>query len=239
MERLERAPNRLLDLDELESPGFRRTLMKLDALVARDDISYLHPSKRWEYPWSLERAELRPGERVLDAGCGDSIFPVYLAHQRLRVTGVDVKLDGRLGRMHGVRVDYVRGDLTGLPFRDAAFDAVFCISVIEHLPEPQIRRALDELWRVLRPRGRLLLTTDYYEDADAEIRFEYPGEPGYRIDWQVFDEKRLRRLLLSAPGFRVDGDTDVAVDWPAVRRQMRAFHGFPYTAFGVKLVRES
>lgn len=75
----QRAPNRLLDLGELEEPVFQRTLQRLDALTGRESISYLHPSKRWEYPWALERARLAWGSRVLDAGCGASIFPVYLS----------------------------------------------------------------------------------------------------------------------------------------------------------------
>ena len=74
-----RAPNRLLDLAELESPPFQAVLARLDELLARNGGAYLHPSKRWEYPWALERAQLAPGSRVLDVGCGASIFPIHLA----------------------------------------------------------------------------------------------------------------------------------------------------------------
>lgn len=84
------APNRLLDLDELGTPEFRSVLRTLDRPVARDQISYLHLSKRWEYPWALQRAQLAPGCRVLDVGCGDSIFPVYLASLGHHVTAADM-----------------------------------------------------------------------------------------------------------------------------------------------------
>lgn len=50
MQETTRAPNRVLDLDEMETPAYRAVLDRLDALVARDDVSYLHLGKRWEYP---------------------------------------------------------------------------------------------------------------------------------------------------------------------------------------------
>lgn len=102
------APNRLLDLAELERADVRRVLRQMDRLVAGDPVSYLHPGKRWEYPWALERAGLRAGDRILDVGSGDSIFPVFLAKEGHDVTAIDLELDGSLGRRHGVSIDYVR-----------------------------------------------------------------------------------------------------------------------------------
>jgi SAM-dependent methyltransferase len=232
-----RAPNRLLDLDELQRPDYARVLARMDEMLQREDVSYLHPGKRWEYNWALERANLEPGSRVLDAGAGDSIFPVYLASEGHEVTAVDLAFDGSLGELHGVPVEYVQADLTDLPQADESFDAVFCISVIEHLPEDRIPLAMQELRRVLRPGSPLLLTTDYYEDADAEIWYE-GDDRRFRVDWGIFDEDRLRRLILEAPGFRVEGELDLSVDWDEVRPRMRAYHGYPYTSVAVMLRRE-
>lgn len=145
---------------------------RLDELTGCESISYLHPSKRWEYPWALERARLTLDSRVLDAGCGASIFPVYLSELGYQVTAVDRQLPEGLTACHGVAIDYVRSDITVLPFEDRSFDAVFCISVIEHLGHEGMRTALQELRRVAKPGARLLITTDYYQDANAEIWFE-------------------------------------------------------------------
>lgn len=226
------APNRVLDLRELERPDFRRVLARMDALLAETPGAYLHPGKRWEYPWALERAALRPGERVLDVGSGRSIFPVYLADAGLRVAALDLALDPRLSD----DVEWVEADMTAMPLPDRSFDAVFCISVIEHLPEERIPAALQEIRRVLVPGGRLLLTTDFYEDADAELWYEGPDRR-FRVDWGIFDEPRLRRFILGAPGFRLKGAVDLEVDWEATRPRMRAYHGYPYTSVGVTLVR--
>ncbi|HET8701415.1 MAG TPA: class I SAM-dependent methyltransferase [Nitrococcus sp.] len=232
----ERAPNRLLDLGELEEPFFRRTLQRLDELTGRESISYLHPSKRWEYPWALERARLAPGSRVLDAGCGASIFPVYLSELGYWVAAVDRQPPEGLAACHGAAIDYVRSDITALPFEDQSFDAVFCISVIEHLDRDGVRTALQELRRVAKSGARLLITTDYYEDAGAEIWFE--GEDRrFRVDWAFFDEAHLRRYLLEAPGLSLEGALDLTIDWERARPLMRRFHGYPYTSVGVALVR--
>ncbi|HET7321899.1 MAG TPA: class I SAM-dependent methyltransferase [Longimicrobiaceae bacterium] len=237
MPRAAPAPNRLLDLDELRAADYRSVLEEMDALVAQEGVSYLHPGKRWEYPWALERADLEPGSRVLDAGSGDSIFPIYLARHGYRVTAVDLAFSGTLDALHGVDVDYVRADLTSLPQPDESFDAVFCISVIEHLPEGRIPFAMQQMRRVLKPGGRLLLTTDYYRDAEEEVWYEGPDRR-FRVDWGFFDEARLRRLILGAPGFRLEGELDLAVDWETTSARMREYHGYPYTSVGVALVKE-
>lgn len=236
MTRGTRAPNRVLDLDELQEPFFAHTLQLMDALERRDSISYLHPSKRWEYPWALGRARLSRGSRVLDAGCGASIFPVFLAKLGHRVSAVDLQVPAGLDRAHGVAVQYTHGELHRLPFGDEQFDAVFCISVIEHLGHAGVPAALQELRRVLRTGGRLLITTDFYEHADAQLWHEGPGG-SFPVDWGFFDAELLRRYLLEAPGLEVDGAVDLQVDWNQVRPTMRRFHGYPYTSVGVALVR--
>jgi SAM-dependent methyltransferase len=230
------APNRLFSFADLARPSWRELLRRMDELVAGDDLSYLHPSKRWEYPWALERAALAPGSLVLDAGCGGSIFPIYLAASGMATTAFDLQPPPRLDRFHNVFVEYIRGDLTALPLADSIFDAVFCISVIEHLEDNRAGMALDELRRVLRPGGRLLLTTDYCEDAAAEIWYEGPGRR-FRVDWHLFDEARLHRFLARAVGWELDGQLDLAVDWGRTRPAMRRFHGYPYTSLGVSLVK--
>ena len=228
------APNRLLDLDELEEPEARALQERMDQILGREPQAYLQPSKRWEYKWALERADLKPGARVLDIGSGGSVFPLVLRDLGLHVNAIDYWRYPRLGRATGTRPHYVKGDATMLPFRDSAFDAVFCISVIEHLHDSAVPGVLDEVRRVLRPGVRLLLTTDFYEDATAQLWFE--DERGRQpVEWEIFDEDRLRRRILGHPGLELEGQLDLTADWYATARRMRRFHGYPYTSVGTAL----
>jgi SAM-dependent methyltransferase len=227
-----RAPNRPMELADLDLPNFRRVQSAMEALLRSSEGFYLHPSKRWEYPWALERAPLAVGSRVLDVGCGASIFPLFLANSGHRVVACDLQVPARPAGCPNL--SYLRGDLTALPLASGTFDAVFCISVIEHLQPERIATALAELRRVLRPGGLLLLTTDFYRQAGAELWYEGPGPP-FRVNWQVFDEQHLRQRILSFPGFKAVGDIDLNIDWATVQPRMRRFHGYPYTSVGVAL----
>ncbi len=93
---------------------------------------------------------LPPGARVLDAGAGEG---TYRAHfQNHRYIGLDLGVGD--AQWDYTRLD-VLGDLSALPFPDAAFDAAINIVTLEHVRHPH--RVVAELARVLRPGGRLLL----------------------------------------------------------------------------------
>jgi dolichol-phosphate mannosyltransferase len=93
--------------------------------------------------------------RTLDVGCGSSVILQSLNH----AIGLDVKLH-KLRYMRQYGVPLLQGSVTALPFRDGTFDCVVCSQVIEHIPaDPAI---FDELTRVLRPDGLLILGTPDY-----------------------------------------------------------------------------
>jgi SAM-dependent methyltransferase len=84
--------------------------------------------------------------RTLDVGASIGSYAALFPNR----TGIDIE------RAPGVDVI---GDAHRLAFRDASFDLVLATEVLEHLQEPQ--RAADEMFRVLRPGGTLLLTTRF------------------------------------------------------------------------------
>jgi 2-polyprenyl-3-methyl-5-hydroxy-6-metoxy-1,4-benzoquinol methylase len=99
------------------------------------------------------------GERVLDVGCGEGRFAAELARAGVAVVGVDVAREPL--RRAGAR--YAGLDLRSIPLagtwplEDASFDAVWAGEVIEHVADTA--GWLSEVRRVLRPGGRLLLST--------------------------------------------------------------------------------
>lgn len=91
-----------------------------------------------------------------DVGCGSSHILADLPH----AIGVDMRHD-KLAFMRRTNDKLVQADGLVLPFADASFDCVVCSQVIEHIPSED-GRLLDELTRILRPGGTLVLGTPDY-----------------------------------------------------------------------------
>ncbi|HSF32806.1 MAG TPA: class I SAM-dependent methyltransferase [Candidatus Tectomicrobia bacterium] len=104
-----------------------------------------------------------PGNfHVLDAGCGDATFMAFLQGLGFRVSGIELSSAAAArARRRCPNANIQVGSLEDpLPFVDAAFDAIWCTEVLEHLFD--VHAALTEFNRVLNEKGTLLLTTPYH-----------------------------------------------------------------------------
>ena len=109
--------------------------------------------RRW-LPW-------RPGDLVLDVGCGDGRFALWNRDHGARVVGLDAAplfADEALAT-----VDLMLGDVRALPFPNASFDAAYSIDVMEHLDAPGLERFFAEVARVLKPGGAFYLYSNTRE----------------------------------------------------------------------------
>jgi len=99
------------------------------------------------------------GERVLDVGCGEGWFADELLRAGTQVVGIDVAEEPlRRARERDRKLDLRVVDADGpWPLDDASFDVVWAGETIEHVADTA--GWLSEIRRVLRPRGRLLLST--------------------------------------------------------------------------------
>jgi ubiquinone/menaquinone biosynthesis C-methylase UbiE len=115
---------------------------------------------------SLEKSELAPmildlfkgAESVLEAGCGDGRWNVFLSSHGISNTGIDwsEKLCA-LGKKKSPASKFVSGDMNQMPFEDGEFDGLISLGAIEHVsigPE----KALCEFHRVLRSGSKALIT---------------------------------------------------------------------------------
>ncbi|MFE2377136.1 class I SAM-dependent methyltransferase [Streptomyces sp. NPDC059398] len=125
---------------------------------------------------TLASAALGPGGRdVLDCACGIGTQALGLAAHGHRVTGSDLSpvataRAAREAAARGLPFAACAADMRALPFRSASFDLVVCAdNSLPHLLTPHdVRAALGEMRRVLRPGGLLLLSTRPYEQLRRE-----------------------------------------------------------------------
>ena len=110
-------------------------------------------------------AQIQPGEKILDAGCGTgdlSIAALKRAGPSGQVFGIDaapemVDVARQKAAGLGAQIDFRVGVVEALDFADASFDVVLSSMMLHHLPDDLKPRALAEIRRVLKPGGRLLV----------------------------------------------------------------------------------
>jgi SAM-dependent methyltransferase len=134
-------------------------------------------NRQWEYPFVVSKIQscLNPNKknRILDAGSGVTFFPYYI---KSKYTSCDIYCcdnDKALARIfqkinkreHSVEFSCV--DLRSLPYEDDWFEIVYCVSVLEHTEN--YRDIIEELYRVIKPKGRLIVTFDVSMDGTYQI----------------------------------------------------------------------
>ena len=170
-----------------------------------------HLFGRGNRDWAAQRAR---GD-VLDVAVGTGLnLPVYKPD--LNVTGIDLSsamLDVARHRAAdlGRDVDLREGDAHHLPFDDASFDTVVCTFSLCNIPDPH--QALNEMRRVLRPGGRLVLvdhvrstsTPIYWLQKAIEVvsvridgdrMTRRPAEIVERLDFEIIERDRFRRGIV-------------------------------------------
>jgi ubiquinone/menaquinone biosynthesis C-methylase UbiE len=124
-----------------------------------------HGKERMFRQMIADQAQLQPGERVLDVGCGTGTLAL-VAKEHVGETGRVVGIDPSrqmIARARwkmdkaGLSLDFHLGVIEQLAFPDQSFDVVLCSLMIHHVPDDLKRQGLAEMARVLTSGGRLLI----------------------------------------------------------------------------------
>ena len=159
---------------------------------------------------------VRPGDRLLDLGCGFGRHAYQAARLGAEVVAFDagadevrkvldtfgaMAVDGELD-LETARVGSVQGDALALPFADGSFDRVIASEVLEHIPDDE--QAMAELARVLRPGGTMAVTVPRCgpEFVNWALSDEYHNVPGGHV--RIYRQRQLRGRLEST-GLRATG----------------------------------
>jgi ubiquinone/menaquinone biosynthesis C-methylase UbiE len=115
-----------------------------------------------EYETELLLGQLTPrsDETILDVGCGTGIFTQAVMASGARITGVDLStamLRVAVDNLGGGAFQAACADMMTLPFKDETFDRAFSMTTVEFVPD--IRGAVEELNRVTRSGGTIVMTT--------------------------------------------------------------------------------
>lgn len=113
----------------------------------------------------VEMAQVRAGDKVLDVGCGTGNLTLTAnkyAGAMGSVTGIDaspemIDVAQKKAKQNGSSVVFELGLIEKLPYPEASFDVVISRLVIHHLPDELKRRGFTEMFRVLKPGGRIFL----------------------------------------------------------------------------------
>jgi SAM-dependent methyltransferase len=137
--------------------------------------------------------------RVLDVGCGLSLFTEIQPEWPFRITAGDLVFGRMKQRKEAVPgIDWLVFDASRLPFRSGSFDGLFAGEILEHLPEPE--QAVAEWNRVLKTGGVLIVTTPNRGRRINRLNREsWPFSPDHLRE---FSFAELNRDLLPRGGFR-------------------------------------
>lgn len=144
---------------------------------------------------------------LLDAGCAWGYATRFFAERAGRVAGVDV--DEQAVAVAAERypwIDFRAAPLEAIPHTSESFDVVLCLDVLEHVQDE--RQSLDELFRVLRPGGTLVLTTphrgafSFLDPVNVLRRLGRIDEPEHR-HYSLTDLRHLLDQSRWAGGYEV------------------------------------
>lgn len=192
----------------------------------RDEQSRLATLNRLLNQQSMSRLAPRPGDRVLDVGCGFGLFANEIA-ERVGGAGLVVGIEREAAQIEegkrlaaanalAFRADIRQGDAYAFPLRDnewGTFDIAHARFVLEHLSRPG--EVVSAMVRAVRPGGRVVL-----EDDDHDLLTIHPMVPAFEAVWRAYmrsydasgRDPRVGRKLVA---LLVDaGAAPVRSDWP-------------------------
>lgn len=155
-----------------------------------------------------------PKARILDAGCGEGVLVEEFRKKGFRIEGLDLNYESEIVR---------NGSVLEMPYEKDSFDAVLFLDVFEHLGYADQPKALAEIRRVLRSRGRLIVSIPNLAHWNSRFRFVCFGTLD-RSDSEInhigerpFTENK--RLLTDA-GFQIEEIIGITLTVPYLYRNI-------------------
>lgn len=165
-----------------------------------------HP-RRWLVQYGLRKRRQpllaqRSSGKVLDVGCGAGLFLAEMRrHTSWEIYGIDRNPQAIAFAREVLKIPAQVGTIEENDFPDGSYDAVTMWDTLEHLHAP--RKALREIWRILKPDGVLLLRVPSLDSLDARLFGPHWAGLDAPRHLTVFSKKTLTRILAET-GFSVE-----------------------------------
>lgn len=169
---------------------------------------------RLEYLFhKIRKLALKNDIKVLNIGPGNGYFELLCKSNNYSVTALDPS-EKTIERLKKSNIEGVTGSIDAIPFPTEEFDFVVASEVLEHIPDPDLGKGLQEILRVLKPQGWFLGTVPYREHlADNQTICPTCGEHFHR--WghvRSFNQHDLA-VTLAVNGNTVHIKCRAFVDW--------------------------
>ena len=134
-----------------------------DAIAAEYDAQVAGDAWMRRVLWGRYAALFRPGQHILDVGCGSGADAIFLARRGVRVTGIDVSpamtgyLRSRATDLGLDNVEPITATAIDLPLPDRSASVIVSNYVYHHLNDADKQQGLAEAFRVLQPGGRIVI----------------------------------------------------------------------------------
>jgi len=169
--------------------------------------------KNWDHLAAISTilANTARSARILDAGSEiySNVLPTLFLYGYRNLHGINLSFTAATRRG---AVRYIPGDLTRAPYPDSYFDAITCLSVIEH--GVCLGDYFREMYRLLKPNGLLITSTDYYPTP-----VDTHGQCAHGTPIRIFCRPEIEAALglAQSVGFRLTGEVDLECEEKPVR----------------------
>ena len=154
---------------------------------------------------------LESNTKLLEIGCGNGKNMLYRSD--IVAVGIDIS-EEQISICKSKNLDVEKANMTMLPFNDNSFDNIICIATYHHLDNNDDRKkALQEMYRVLKPNGKVLLTVWAMEqdekskrrftDSDSMVSWKLGNSIHYRY-YHIYSEGMLEKEVKQLSNFTIE-----------------------------------
>lgn len=190
------------------------------ARANRNVRSLITLNRGTEFAALCRMLELGPRDSLLDVGSGDGYWTARFARRAGQVTALepdDILMRHASAHNAASNIRYQEGTGESMPFVDASFDKVVSVSSVEHFQNPV--KGFEEMFRVLRPGGRLAVSVDSLVPENSSASFRSWHSTRHFVNTYFRQDDLV--TTLTRTGFQVDTHATVHLIRSALSRRAR------------------